>query len=86
MSNNKVRVSHGLYKASPLFSFLVHEKNEDKAHSCTFMQLVQVSEMSEFLRIGDCPDLNEVNFVGNPIQEQMMEAGTWTSTVSRPQL
>ena len=43
--------------------------------------LCQVSEMAEFLRIGDCPEINEVNFVGNPIQESMMEQDTWRSTV-----
>ena len=39
--------------------------------------------MSEFLRVGECPEINEVNFVGNPIQEMMMEADTWRSSVHK---
>jgi len=48
-----------------------------------YMANNKVSEISEFLRVGDCPEINEVNFVGNPIQEMMMEAETWRSTVSK---
>ena len=39
--------------------------------------------MSEFLRVGECPEINEVNFVGNPIQEMLMETDTWRSQVRK---
>ena len=75
MSNNKVDENqNGRHHLNHILTPFY--QNETKSLT------VQVSELSEFMRVGECPEINEVNFIGNPIQEMLTEQGTWTSTVS----